>query len=60
MSPTPAETAAARSPEKQQRILDVATRVFAEQGFHNADTQAVADLAGVGKGTVYRYYRSKE
>jgi AcrR family transcriptional regulator len=49
-----------KNPDKDQRILKVATKVFAEQGFYGAETQQIADLADVGKGTVYRYYRSKE
>lgn len=52
--------AVVKSPDKDQRILQAATQVFAEQGFDNAETQAIADLAKVGKGTVYRYYKNKE
>ena len=50
------------SPEiaKQEAILHEAVRTFARVGFRNADVQAIADGAGVGKGTVYRYFNSKE
>lgn len=47
-------------PEKRQAILDQALLAFAEFGFRRADVQVIADRAGVGKGTVYRYFRSKE
>ena len=47
-------------PGKRQAILDQAIRTFAELGFRGADVQVIADRAGVGKGTVYRYFRSKE
>lgn len=47
-------------PDKRQAILDEAVRVFADVGFRRADVQVIADRAGVGKGTVYRYFRSKE
>lgn len=57
---TSTQSDAVKDPEKDRRILEVATKVFAEQGFGNAETQQIADLARVGKGTVYRYYRSKE
>ena len=50
----------AKTPDKDQRIIEAATTVFAERGFANADTQVIADQAGVGKGTVYRYYSTKE
>jgi AcrR family transcriptional regulator len=47
-------------PGKRQAILDEAIQTFAEVGFRRADVQVIADRAGVGKGTVYRYFRSKE
>jgi AcrR family transcriptional regulator len=47
-------------PEKRQAILEQAIRTFAELGFRGTDVQAIADRAGVGKGTVYRYFHSKE
>ena len=47
-------------PEKRQAILEQAIRTFAELGFRGADVQAIADRSGVGKGTVYRYFGSKE
>jgi AcrR family transcriptional regulator len=50
----------AEDPGKRQAILEQAIRTFAECGFRGADVQVIADGAGVGKGTVYRYFRSKE
>jgi len=47
-------------PGKRLAILEQAIRTFAEVGFRGTDVQVVADRAGVGKGTVYRYFRSKE
>jgi len=47
-------------PGKRQAILDQAIRTFAELGFRRTEVQAIADRAGVGKGTVYRYFGSKE
>lgn len=46
--------------ERRREILEAATRLFAEHGFPAADTQAMADAAGVGKGTVYRHFPTKE
>lgn len=34
-------------------------RVFARDGYHRARMEAVADEAGIGKGTVYEYFKSK-
>jgi AcrR family transcriptional regulator len=36
-----------------------ATSVFT-QGFATADVQEIANKTGVGKGTIYRYFPSKE
>jgi AcrR family transcriptional regulator len=47
-------------PGKRSAILDEAIRTFAELGFRGTDVQVIADRAGVGKGTVYRYFGSKE
>ncbi|HMO13027.1 MAG TPA: TetR/AcrR family transcriptional regulator [Pirellulaceae bacterium] len=46
---------------RKRQILEAATRVFAKHGFGSAaDVQEIADLVGIGKGTVYRYFPSKE
>ncbi|HPU98849.1 MAG TPA: TetR/AcrR family transcriptional regulator [Candidatus Hydrogenedentes bacterium] len=46
--------------EKRNRIFAAALEIFSEQGFHNATMDQVAERAGVAKGTVYRYFSSKE
>lgn len=45
---------------KRLEILSSAARVFAARGYPGTDMQAVADAAGVAKGTVYLYFPSKE
>ncbi len=45
---------------KRQELLACAARVFARHGFPGTDMQAIADAAGVAKGTVYLYFDSKE
>lgn len=45
---------------RRAEILDAATTVFAKHGFAAADVQEIANKTGVGKGTVYRYFPSKE
>src|SRR5437588_12026083 len=45
---------------RQEEILDGAVRLFAEHGYANTDTQLLADDLGVGKGTLYRYFPSKQ
>ena len=45
---------------RRAEILDAATKVFSSRGFAAADVQEIADKTGVGKGTIYRYFPSKE
>lgn len=46
--------------ERRPRILQVAQEVFAEQGFRSAEVQTIAQRAGVGKATIYKFFDSKE
>lgn len=41
-------------------ILDCAMREFAQKGYESTSVDTIAERAGVGKGTVYRYSSSKE
>ncbi|MEJ2190411.1 MAG: helix-turn-helix domain containing protein [Acidobacteriota bacterium] len=45
---------------KRQCIVEAAAVVFAEGGFTNTRVADIADRAGIGKGTVYEYFASKE
>ncbi len=44
---------------RRAEILDAAAKLFARDGFADADTQVLADELQVGKGTIYRYFPSK-
>lgn len=46
--------------EKRIRILEASARVFAKKGYSGAVIDDIAVEAGVGKGTVYEYFDSKE
>jgi AcrR family transcriptional regulator len=46
--------------DKREAILGAALTLFAERGFHGTAVPAIADLAAVGAGTIYRYFESKE
>ncbi len=48
-----------RGASRREEILVQATRLFAEHGYSDCDTQLLAETIGVGKGTVYRYFASK-
>ena len=45
---------------RQKQILDVAAKVFSMKGFAHTQVDEIADLAGLGKGTVYRYFKDKK
>jgi AcrR family transcriptional regulator len=45
---------------RREQILAVATELFEKRGYPGTDLQRVADRLGVGKGTVYRYFPTKE
>jgi AcrR family transcriptional regulator len=45
---------------RRDEILDAATGVFARDGYACADLQEVADSLEVGKGTLYRYFPTKD
>jgi AcrR family transcriptional regulator len=45
---------------KREAIFSAALKVFAEKGYHRATIDEIASLSGIGKGSVYRYFRSKE
>lgn len=46
--------------DKRNIILQAALQVFSAKGFHPATVDEIARRAGVGKGTVYEYFPSKE
>jgi AcrR family transcriptional regulator len=48
------------SDERKKQILDAATRVFAQKGFHEARMEDIANEAGLSKGTIYLYFKSKD
>src|SRR5262245_58281884 len=48
------------SATKHARILQAAVELFTERDFHQVLMDDVAERANVGKGTVYRYFPTKE
>jgi AcrR family transcriptional regulator len=46
--------------DKREAILDAALELFVERGFFGTAVPEIADRAGVGAGTIYRYFDSKE
>ena len=46
--------------DKREAIIDAALTLFVERGFYGTAVPEIADKAGVGAGTIYRYFDSKE
>ncbi|MFZ7101396.1 MAG: TetR/AcrR family transcriptional regulator [Peptococcaceae bacterium] len=44
---------------KRQIILEAAFEVFSSKGFYAAKVDEIAEKAGIGKGTIYEYFKSK-
>jgi AcrR family transcriptional regulator len=49
-----------KTADKEEAILDAAARVFAAREFHEVLIDDIATAAGVGKGTIYRYFETKD
>lgn len=47
-------------PEKQERILNAATKEFAKKGYKNAMTDEIAKIAGISKGALFEYFNNKK
>lgn len=47
-------------PDKREEILRAALELIAEQGFHGAPMAMIAERAGVGAGTIYRYFENRD
>ena len=50
----------ARGEERRRQIIDAATHLFAQDGYHPTAVADVVDHVGVGKGVFYWYFASKE
>jgi len=46
--------------EKYQKIIQAATKVFAQKGFYNSKVADVAKEAKVADGTIYLYFKNKD
>lgn len=47
-------------PEKQERIVNAATKEFAKKGFDAASTNEIVREANIGKGMLFHYFNSKK
>jgi TetR/AcrR family fatty acid metabolism transcriptional regulator len=48
------------TPDKRDRILNAAIKVFAKNGFYATRVSEIAKAAGVADGTIYLYFKNKD
>lgn len=46
--------------DKKEKLLEAALDVFSDVGYHNAKISKIAEVAGIGAGSVYLYFENKE
>ena len=56
----PSDKPADKASDKREAILGAALGLFVERGFYGTAVPEIAERAGVGAGTIYRYFESKE
>jgi AcrR family transcriptional regulator len=49
-----------RGQATRQRLIEIATALFAERGYEGASIEAVLEQAGVSRGSLYHHFASKE
>lgn len=49
-----------RAPNKRERILKAAIKVFAKNGFYATRVSEIASAASVADGTIYLYFKNKD
>ena len=58
--PAPTHRRARRKEARPGEIIEAALRLFADRGFAATKLEDVAAAAGIGKGTIYLYFPTKE
>jgi len=48
-----------RRAEKEDQLLEAATHLFKEKGYHSTSMQELADALGMQKGSLYYYNRQQ-
>src|SRR5689334_20524499 len=47
-------------PERRKLIVEGAKQVFAARGYHDTNISHICDELGIGRGTLYLYFKSKK
>ena len=60
MTPRTAEQFAEMREKSRQQIVEKALEIFAENGYYKASIEMIAKAAGISKGLIYNYFKSKD
>jgi AcrR family transcriptional regulator len=58
--PDQEKTKRKKQKDARSKILEAALNEFSDKGFHATTIDSIAERAGIAKGTVYRYFNTKE
>ena len=45
---------------RKKQILNCAKKIFSEKGYYDTQVDDIVEMAQIGKGTIYQYFRNKE
>ncbi|WP_020526962.1 TetR/AcrR family transcriptional regulator [Flexithrix dorotheae] len=60
MSPRTEEQFASMREKSKELLMDTALQLFSKKGFHSTSISQITNEAGVAKGILYHYFKSKE
>jgi len=60
MAPRKPEKFAEMREKSRNHIIAKATEVFAEHGYYKTSVAMIAESAGISKGLIYNYFKSKD
>jgi AcrR family transcriptional regulator len=49
-----------QSTRSRERLVEAATRLFAERGYRDTSVQAIAEAAGISRGSIFWHFGSKD
>src|SRR5881397_1673880 len=49
-----------QSTRSRERLVQAATRLFAERGYRDTSVQAIGEAAGISRGSIFWHFGSKE
>jgi len=48
------------APDRKRQLIDIAMKLFSEQGFDGTSTREIAESAGVNEALIFRHFKTKE